>query len=176
MMKLRLCLVEALIILAGASASASVMRAMDLAELTASADHVVLGEVLSTESAWDAKHRTIFSTVEIAVAESWKGPVPGTGRIRLRQFGGVVGDIEMTVYGEARFQQGERVVVFTQGDHLVGMGQGKRRLSWDGATKRWMAAPWDRAGASLAGKAAGSSERAVSLETLRAQVRALVGP
>ena len=152
------------------------MRAMDLAELTASADHIALGEVLSTESVWDAKHRTIYSTVEIAVSESWKGQAPESGRIRLRHFGGVVGDIEMTVYGEARFQQGERVVVFMQGNHLVGMGQGKRRLGWDRATKRWMAAPWDRTGASLPGKAEGDSERALPLEMLRAQVRALVGP
>jgi hypothetical protein len=175
MMKLRLCLLAGLIVLAG-SARASVMRAMDLAELTASAEHVVLGEVLSTESTWDANHRTIYSTVEIAVAESWKGQVPGNGRIRLRHFGGTVGDIEMTVHGEARFQQGEHVVVFTQGGHLVGMAQGKRRLGWDGATKRWMAAPWDRTGASLAGKAEDNSENAIPLEALRAQVRALVGP
>jgi hypothetical protein len=152
------------------------MRAMDLAELTANADHIALGEVLSTESAWDANHRTIYSTVEIAVSESWKGQVAKSGRLRLRHFGGIVGDIEMTVYGEARFQQGERVVVFTQGGHLVGMGQGKRRLEWDRATKRWMAAPWDRTGASLVGKAEADSERALPLEMLRAQVRALVGP
>jgi hypothetical protein len=174
MMKLRLCLLAGLIILAG-SARASVMRAINLAELTASAEHIVWGEVLSSESAWDARHRTIYSTVEIAVTESWKGQVPGNGRIRFRHFGGIVGDIEMTVHGEARFQQGERVVVFTQGGHLVGMGQGKRRLGWDGATKRWMAAPWDRTGASLMGNAEGT-ERAVPLEMLRAQVRALVGP
>jgi hypothetical protein len=175
MMTLRLCLLAGLIVMAR-SARATVMRAMDLAELTASAEHIVLGEVLSSESAWDAKHRTIYSTVEIAVAESWKGQAPGNGRIRLRHFGGIVGDIEMTVYGEARFQPGERVVVFTQGDHLVGMGQGERRLGWDRAAKCWVAAPWDRTGASLMGKVEGDSEPAVPLEMLRAQVRALVGP
>ena len=152
------------------------MRAMDLSELTTSADRIVLGEVLSTDSAWDAKHRTIYSTVEIAVSESWKGQVPESGRIRLRHLGGIVGEIEMTVYGEASFEQGERVVVFIQGGHLVGMGQGKRRLGWDSTTKRWMAAPWDRTGASLVGKDAANSEGSLPLEMLRAQVRALVGP
>jgi hypothetical protein len=175
MMTLRLCLLAGLIIFAD-SARASVMRAMDLAELTSDAENIVVGDVLSTESAWDAHHRTIYSTVEIAVAESWKGQVPESGRIRLRHFGGSVGDIEMTVYGEARFQQGERVVVFLHGGRLVGMGQGKRRLAWDREAKHWMAAPWDRTGASLAGKADGTAEPTVPLETLRAQVRALVGP
>jgi hypothetical protein len=175
MTRFALGLLAGLIVLAGA-ARASVMRAMALAELTANAEHIVVGDVLSTESTWDAKHRTIYSTVEIAVAESWKGAVPSSGRIRLRHFGGSVGDIEMTVYGEARFQQGERVIVFLQGGRLVGMGQGKRHVAWDREAKHWMAAPWDRTGASLAGKVESNADSSVPLETLRAQVRALVGP
>jgi hypothetical protein len=54
-------------------AMASLMRAMDLSELTANADQIVVVDVLSTESAWDGGHRNIYSTVEIKVLESWKG-------------------------------------------------------------------------------------------------------
>src|ERR1017187_4385982 len=66
-------------------ARSTLMRTMDLAELTAIADQIVVGDVLSTESAWDSGHRNIYTTIDIGVRESWKGAPPSDGRIRPRR-------------------------------------------------------------------------------------------
>jgi hypothetical protein len=150
------------------AAKASLMRAMDLAELTTSADQIVVGEVLSTESAWDGGHRNIHSTIEISVLESWKGSVPNDGRIRIRQLGGVVGEIEMTVYGMAQFARGERTLLFLRQTRVVGMSQGKRRVQWDSANKQWLADAPGGLGTTALGA------RAERLDLLREKVRALI--
>jgi hypothetical protein len=125
------------------SSRASLLRAMSLGELTSAADRIVVGTVLSVNAAWDSEHRRIFSTIEIDVDESWKGPADAH-RVILVQPGGSVGDIEMTVQGMPNFSTRERALLFLQGrDRLqvVGMGQGKRSLVWDNAGKQWLAQP-----------------------------------
>lgn len=173
--RLGACLLVATLDLAAGGAGASLLRSMDLAELTHAAEIIVVGAVARTESAWDAQQRTIYSTVEIAVDEAWKGSVPTNGRIRLRHAGGKVGDLEMTVHGEGRFLEGERVLVFVRAGRLVGMGQGKRVLAWDSTAKCWMAAPWDHAGAAVVGRPPTRADSPVSLDALRAQIGSLVG-
>lgn len=159
-------------------AKASLMRAMDLSELAASADQIVVGQVLSTQCAWDRGHLNIYSTIEISVQESWKGAIPGDGHIRIRQLGGTVGDIEMTVLGMARFAPGERTLLFLRQARVVGMGQGKRAVHWDATGKRWLAEAPDRARV-LAVDAQGrpraaEPEQPEALDRLRERVRALV--
>jgi len=160
-------------------AMATVMRAMDLSELTASADQIVVADVVSTESAWDSGHRNIYSTIDINVQESWKGATPGDGRIRIRQLGGAVGDIEMTVYGMARFVPGERALLFLRQARVVGMGQGKRAVHWDSAGKRWLADAPDRSGVlgvdDQGRPRAAESNQPEALDRLRERVRAMLG-
>ena len=159
-------------------AMASIMRAMDLAELTTSADQIVIGDVVSTESAWDSGHRNIYSTIEISVQESWKGSVPNDGRIRIRQLGGAVGDIEMTVHGMARFTRGERALVFLRQAQVVGMGQGKRHVQWDPGNKQWLADVTEGVEVVSAGGKASprvdDTRQPEALNRLRERVRALV--
>jgi hypothetical protein len=152
---------------------------MDLAELTTGADQIVVGDVLSSsESAWDAEHRSIYSTVEIGVQESWKGSPPANGRIKIRQLGGTVGQIEMTVLGMPRFTPGERALVFLRHTHVVGMSQGKRNIRWDSASKCWMVDAPDGTGAlkvALRGDSRSPEpSQGESLDHLRERVRALV--
>jgi len=158
------------------AAMASLMRAMDLAELTTGADQIVVGDVVATESAWDGEHRNIYSTIEISVRESWKGSVPSDGRIRIRQLGGTVGEIEMTVYGMARFTRGERALLFLRQARVVGMGQGKRRVQWDPGNKQWLAdAPEEReVVAAGGGRSSHVGDAPEALNQLRERVRALV--
>ena len=160
-------------------AQASIARAMDLAELTAGADQIVVAEVVATECDWDKDHRNIYSTIEISVRESWKGTIPGDGRIKIRQLGGTVGDIEMTVYGMPSFEPGERALIFLRHAGVVGMGQGKRRVHWDSHGKRWLADGPDRSrllGVDAKGKPrATEANQSEILERLREQVRILVG-
>jgi len=152
---------------------------MDLALLTRSADQIIVGDVLSVTAVWDRDHRNIYSTVEIGVRETWKGAAPATGKIVIRHLGGSVGEIEMAVLGEVSFAAGERSVLFLRDAHTVGMAQGKRRLRWEGSSKRWLVAAPDHRGARVlpepqaapADEALGAEE---SLDALRAKVRALL--
>ena len=133
-------------------ARASMVLAMDLGELTQKAERIVVGEVTSVRSAWDAKHERILTTVELRVAEAWKGQMPGDGRITIVQPGGVAEGIEMRVHGMPVFNPGERAVVFLRGgvsqpQSVVGMGQGKRGLRFEAASKRWMVDGGDRSAA-----------------------------
>jgi hypothetical protein len=160
------------------AARATLMRTMDLAELTATADQIVVGDVLSTESTWDSGHRNIYTTIDIGVRESWKGGTPSDGRIRIRQLGGSVGEIEMTVHGMARFTPGERALLFLREARVVGWSQGKRGLYWDSPGKRWVVDAPDRAGV-LSVDAHGNPRVAApnpseSLDRLRERIRALV--
>ncbi len=168
------------------SAKASLVRAMDLAELTAAADKVVVGNVAKVECQWDRDHRNIYTTIEIEVQESWKGITPANGRILLRQPGGTVGEIEMTVIGMPTFSPGERAVLFLEKASVVGMGQGKRLMRWDQARKQWFVEPGqadgavrvDRGGqlrsATRAASEASEAESPESIDSLRTKVRALL--
>src|SRR5262245_10630019 len=99
---------------AAPAARASLVMALDLPGLVAQADRIVVAEVLEVRSAWDAGHRRILSTIQLSVAESWKGGSPG-GRLTLVQPGGTADGTEMIVHGLPRFHAGERAVLFLRG-------------------------------------------------------------
>jgi hypothetical protein len=167
----------ALIALAGAPARASLVLALDLSQLTARAERVVVAEVLSVSPRWDTDHRSIYSTIELAVAERWKGDA--AARLTIVQLGGEVDGVTMRVHGLPSFTVGERAVLFLQGApgaaQLVGLGQGKRVLRFDG--RRWMAEPGDRSAAVRldGGRLVPvAPEPALSLDELRDRVRGLV--
>ena len=166
------------------SARASLVLALDLAALTTRADQVVVGEVLSVRSDWDVAHKKIYSTIEVQVAETWKGQAPADGRVIIKQAGGTVGDIEMRVHGMPRFAAGDRAVLFLRGTvaqaAVVGLGQGMRPLRYDAEARRWMVDAGDRSAAvRLDGRGhtlPAPPEPALPLEHLRLQVRELARP
>lgn len=179
--------VAALPVLVPQPARASLVLAMELDELTRRSDQVVVGEVVEVTTTWDERHERIWSTVELTVAETWKGATPGTGRLRIVQPGGSVGDVEMKVHGLPGFSVGERAVLFLQARKdgakvhhaLVGLGQGRRPLNVDPATGRWFAEPPDLSAAVIVDKGSfrpAPAQPALPLETLRERVRQLVPP
>jgi hypothetical protein len=101
------------------------------------------------------------------------------------QPGGSVGEIEMRVDGMPHFQVGERTLLFLRlrggPDHasVVGMAQGKRPVSRESGSGRWMVSAPDRAGADFVrttpASAAVFTSRPRALDDLRKDVRALVG-
>jgi hypothetical protein len=164
-------------------AAASLVLAMDLAQLTTNADRVVVGEILSVESKWDDAHKRIFTMVQVHVAETWKGPAPADGRVVIVQPGGSVGDIEMRVHGMPQFTPGVRAVLFLRGleqAQVVGLGQGRRAMRFESKAQRWIVDGGDRSAAvNLDGKGGmrpAKAELALPLDDLRKQVRALVRP
>ena len=177
-----------LVCLAAAPTGASVVPAMDLPRLTSRSSRIVVGEILTATSAWDAQRRSILTTVEVQVAELWKGPMPAGRRFTFTQPGGTVGDIEMRVHGLPGFRAGDRALLFLGGEpgrlFLTGLGQGHRPLRFDPARGRWLVQPGDRSAAVLPRQAAGRgarlslqpapSEPAVPLDHLRAQVKELL--
>lgn len=134
-------------------ARASLVVALDLPSMVERADHVAVVDVNSVSSAWDDKHERIFTTIDLSVVETWKGPMATASHLKVVQPGGVVGDIQMTVFGMSQFTPGERALVFLRGTptaaSVVGMAQGKRLVRRDASTGRWMVHAPDRAGASF---------------------------
>jgi len=135
----------------------SIMLALDLSDLVQQADHIAVVDVKSVRSDWDAKHERIYSTIELAVVDSWKssvttaGQAPGAGptvpptTLTIVQPGGTVGDISMVVMGMARFTPGVRSLVFLRGQatraQVVGMSQGIHPLTFEATTQRWTVTP-----------------------------------
>ena len=171
------------------AARASLVEAMDLAALASAAQRIVVGEVVSVSSAWDAEHRRIFTTTVVKVAETWKSDGAPAERLKVVQLGGSVGDIEMRVHGLAAFQVGERAVLFlgtggisgpasSRSYHVVGLGQGKRPLRFDGLAHRWLVDGGDRSAAFVSGPRGeiqpARAEAALPLDELRLRVRKLV--
>jgi hypothetical protein len=167
-------------------ARASLVVALDLPSMVERADHVAVVDVRSVSAAWDDKHERILTTIELAVVETWKGPMAPAQHIKIVQPGGQVGDIQMTVYGMSQFTPGERALVFLRGEptaaSVVGMAQGKRLVRRDSATGRWMVHAPARAGATFV-RAPGPASaptppvldaRLRGLDELRAEVRGLV--
>lgn len=162
-------------------ASATVVLALDLEDLTALSPLVVTGEVNRIESAWNADKTKIYTRVWISPQEVLKGPAR-SGTLMLKLLGGRVDDTIARMPGAPRFDLGERVLVFLEpradGDgHLtIGQYQGKFRVFVDPATGR------DRVvraaaepGVTLAGPGAGPDEgQSWSLDEVR-RVVARVG-
>jgi hypothetical protein len=81
-----------------------------LEQLACCADLVVLGKVTRVTAAWNAAHTNILTRIELDVAEVFRGRVEAP--LAFTQLGGQVGDEISVIGGAARFQPGERVVVF----------------------------------------------------------------
>jgi hypothetical protein len=165
-------------------ASASIVLALDTPTMVQQADHIAVVDVGAVSAAWDSKHEKILTTVDLAVVESWKGPMTPASHVKVVQPGGTVGDLTMVVFGMSRFSRGERALVFLQGTpqnaQVVGMSQGKRAVRIDTAGRWWVHVP-ERSGASFVKPTFASpatqpvfETHARSLDDLRTEVRDLV--
>jgi len=109
------------------TAEATLIRTFTLQGLYAEADCVVVGEVARSGSFWNEAHDTIYTDHFVDVERTVKGTADG--EMVLRQMGGRVGDVELSIAGNARLEEGERVLLVMRGNKdfftLVGMNQGK---------------------------------------------------
>jgi len=94
-------------------AAAELTPAWTISELTSFATLVVSGRVTEISSQWDPAVNGLYTYVTIDVGETWKGAVPG-GRVVIKLLGGIVGDTEFRVEGQAHFTIGEDVVVWLE--------------------------------------------------------------
>jgi hypothetical protein len=82
-----------------------------LRQLTRVADVIVIGEVVLTESEWNASRTIILTRIDVRIEEVLKGSVQGE-RLSFSQIGGQVGEMAAAVGGTPSFAQGERVLLF----------------------------------------------------------------
>lgn len=112
-------------------AHASIVEAMSLPELSATADVIVVARVEEQRARYDVQGR-IVTDVSIRVEESVFGPLAVGAQASVLRLGGVVGDLGLHVEGEAVYRTGESIVLFAsyvdtrEGRVLrpVGMAQG----------------------------------------------------
>jgi len=114
-------------------ANGSIVQGLELQELVAHADRIILGQVLFSESFQRADGQ-LGTWHRIAVEREIRGSAPDEQEVIVETLGGQMGDIAMRVEGEPSFRVGERVLVFVRdgGPYTafrpVGMGQGVMRV------------------------------------------------
>jgi hypothetical protein len=114
-------------------AQATVVRRVDLMELTATADLVVRGRAVGEVSRWDASRRRIHTDVTFTVDEVYKGNARVAQTLVVTRLGGSVGGVGMRVAGEVSLTAGEESILFLRRHEarrgarltVIGMAQGK---------------------------------------------------
>ena len=110
-------------------ASASIVVPMTLKDLTEQADLIVLGISSETTSVWDSDRKNIVTYITLVPERCFKVtecPAP----IRIRQLGGTVEGVTMTVAGAPKFYENERLILFLENTpssfyRVIGLSQGK---------------------------------------------------
>lgn len=114
-------------------AEGSIVKGLELEELVAHADRIVLGRVLFSES-FRRSDGTLGTWHRIGVERDVRGGAMDDSEVIVETMGGRIGEIGMRVEGEPSFAIGERVVVFIRGGgpytafRAVGMAQGVMRV------------------------------------------------
>jgi len=91
----------------------------DLDDLSTRAERVVLGDVLTIR--YESDRAGFWTVAAIRVTETLRGrPEPV---VEVRVPGGRIDDMELTVAGAPRLIEGYEVLLFLDGDHVVGLGQ-----------------------------------------------------
>jgi hypothetical protein len=118
-------------VILSAPAFATTVARLNLDQLVQRADLIVQGHVESVYSQWDEERRLVFTYISIRVDESLKGERRQS--VLIRQVGGTVGTMQMSVAGVPQFRSGEMAIVFLkrQDDstfQVVGMSQGLYKI------------------------------------------------
>jgi hypothetical protein len=109
---LRRVLFAALVALTPVVASATVVLAMSMEEMTARVPLVVRGTVHRVDPQWTEGRAGIWTYAEVVVKETLKGAPRAT--VLVKQPGGVIGEFGQRVAGAAAFASGEEVVLFLE--------------------------------------------------------------
>lgn len=169
------------VLAAATPARGSVLIGLDLDELTAQADRIVLGRVVWAEP---IRHQNghIHTRFRVQVERDLRGS--GDQEIIVQTLGGRIGELAMRVEGAPSLQVGDRAVVFVEDDghavfRPVGMAQGVMHVHRESG--REMVAPDSRGMLLLRRDAsgrlvrtAGPLPRKEQLDTFLSRVRDIV--
>ena len=133
-----LCLLGALLLPAQPLAASTVV-AMDFADISQRARHVICGRITSVVSEQDPLSGYIYSTVAVAVIEAV--PAEYAGReYKFRTIGGQAGETTLAISDFPQLQADQGVVLFLQGETAtvfgptVGLWQGVFFVERDGSS------------------------------------------
>ncbi len=175
-----------LVLLWSPVAGATVTQGLELPDLTAQSQRVVLGRVTHSQPQWDPDGMRIFTAHTVDVTESLKGTT--STNVTVFTWGGTVGELGQRVLGEPDLQPGDEAVFFLEqspvaGAHrVVGLAQGVWRVSRGTQGRLWVSRTASRLMLRVPGRAPGTfatvadvGVAAVTLEDFRAQVLLLGG-
>lgn len=112
--------------------AASTFIALTPTEMIHQADAVVQGRVIQLDSFWSESGRIIISEAIVEVDEVILGKAPTT--VKVRTFGGQVGDVRVEAHGFPVFEQDEQVLLFLDFEpadsslRVLGYRQGQYRV------------------------------------------------
>jgi hypothetical protein len=120
-----------------APARATTMVSMSMPQLAQASSDIVQARVVSQVSEWDSTHTQIVTLTTLAVLQTIKGNASST--IQVRQLGGTVGNLTVSVPGDVSFRPHSEYVLFlepAEGSdyHVVGMTQGAYPVYLDPAS------------------------------------------
>lgn len=115
------------LLLATAAWGTTVVK-MDLPQLVGDADSIIHGRIEQVYAQWDDQMKLVFTFVDVRIYEPLKGERRQS--VLLRQLGGKIGALNMSVAGMPHFNRGDEVILFLKGNaegtyHTVGLNQGK---------------------------------------------------
>ncbi len=117
---------------------AGILPRLSVEELIDNSLYVVEGKVGRSWSAWDSKHKYIWTHYEIQVSDTLRGPRSQT--ITVSEPGGSVDGVNMGTSGTVPYSTGEDVILFLYRTPIgylrtVGAGQGKFTVGKDGRAR-----------------------------------------
>lgn len=126
--RLSLALTLAAALLLAPMAQAVVMPVFTLSQLVERSDAVAWGRITGHACRWNEGKSRIYTYWTLEVEGAVYGAEAGQTLV-VKQMGGEVGEMSMTISGNARLHDGERVYLFLRTDgefhYVVAMGQGK---------------------------------------------------
>lgn len=127
-------------------AGASTFLAMSREDMVAKADAVVAGRVVEVNSFWNREGTAILTEAVIEVEDSILGKAPS--HVRVRTFGGQVGDYKIEAHGFPTFARGEKLLLFLEpkqdGFHKVlAYQQGEFRIRADKSGREIAVPTWE---------------------------------
>jgi hypothetical protein len=148
---------------------------MDLQALVQESDSIVQGRIERVDAQWDDQKKTIFTYIFIRVHDPLKGEF--RPNVLIRQLGGKVGDMNLSIIGMPVFRSGEEVIVFLKSNpteatyHVVGLTQGKYEVKTDFAVANALGIELlDR----KTGQIEGGAFTREPLETFKSRIRSMV--
>lgn len=163
------------------SAFGTRMLPLAIEQLAESSKLVLHGRVQSVRSQRDAEGR-LFTRVEVECLEIWKGKLDGA-RCTVVAGGGVLGEQQVTVAGQAIYMVGDEVALFlvphARGEWVtVGLEQGRFRVETEVGTQRkqvsnlfWGVRPEPTSPVPSLHLPLAARRQAMTLEDLRRRVR-----